>query len=125
MSKLRFVLVALACAIAAPAAAAVPSPYGTNDAGGFRNVLPPGEAGVDNVFQLAQFTAGGTRPPHWDDQEPLYDGLLYASPTLTAADVPKYFKDATFGVKPEDVESTVTPRPGVTIIRDKQFGVPR
>ena len=27
-------------------------PYGTNDAGGFRNVLPPGEAGVANAFQL-------------------------------------------------------------------------
>jgi acyl-homoserine lactone acylase PvdQ len=124
--KTRLLLVAIACAVAAPAAhAASPSPYGTNDAGGFRNVLPAGQAGVANVFQLAQFTANGARPPHWDDQEPLYDGLLYASPSLTAADVPKYFKDATFGVKPEDVESTITPRSGVTIIRDKQFGVPR
>lgn len=26
-----------------------PAPYGQNDAGGFLNVLPPGEAGVDNV----------------------------------------------------------------------------
>src|SRR3954466_6190005 len=106
------------------ASAAEPQPYGTNDSGGFRNVLPPGEAGVANAFQLAQFEATGAVPPHYADQEPLYDGLLYASPNLTEADVPKYYKDATFGVKPEDVESTVSPRPGVTIVRDKQYGVP-
>src|SRR4051812_24305387 len=116
----------LACALALPAAAdaATPAPYGTNDSGGFRNVLPPGEAGVANAFQLAQFEATGAVPPHYADQEPLYDGLLYASPKLTEADVPKYYKDATFGVKPEDVESTISPRPGVTIVRDKQYGIP-
>jgi acyl-homoserine lactone acylase PvdQ len=120
------VAIAAALCICAPAAfAAQPEPYGTNDAGGFRNVLPAGQAGVANAFQLAQFQATGTRPPHWADQEPLYDGLLYASPSLTAEDVPKYFKDATFGVRPEDVESTISPRPGVTIVRDKQYGVPR
>jgi hypothetical protein len=87
--KTRLVLLVVASALAAPSAhAAAPAPYGTNDAGGFRNVLPAGEAGVANVFQLAQFEADGSRPPHWDDQEPLYDGLLYASPNLTAADVP-------------------------------------
>jgi acyl-homoserine lactone acylase PvdQ len=121
----RILVPILAAALLAPAAqAATPAPYGTNDAGGFRNVLPAGEAGVDNAFQLAQFTASGARPKHWDDQEPLYDGLLYASPTLTEADVPKYFKDATFGVKPDDVESTISPRAGVTIVRDKGFGIP-
>jgi acyl-homoserine lactone acylase PvdQ len=124
--KIRLLAVAAVFALAAPAAhAAAPAPYGTNDAGGFRNVLPPGSAGVANVFQLAAWEASGALPNHWADQEPLYDGLLYASPSLTAADVPKYFKDATFGVKPEDVESTITPRAGVTIVRDKQYGVPR
>ena len=50
----------------------------------------------------AQFTGrAAQRPAHWADQLPLYDGLLYASPTLTDADVPEYFKDATFGAKPE------------------------
>jgi acyl-homoserine lactone acylase PvdQ len=122
----RLIALAAALLLAAPAAqAATPAPYGTNDAGGFRNVLPAGQAGVDNVFQLARFEATGDMPKHWADQEPLYDGLLYASPTLTEADVAEYFKDATFGVKPEDLESTISPRPGVTIIRDKQFGVPR
>lgn len=125
--KTRLAPALLVCALllfAADAGAAQPQPYGTNDAGGFRNVLPPGEAGVANVFQLAQFEANGSYPRHYDDQESLYDGLLYASPSLTEADVPKYYKDATFGVKPEDVESTISPRPGVTIVRDKQFGIP-
>src|SRR3954471_12320793 len=108
----------------ATALAASPQPYGTNDSGGFRNVLPPGEAGVANAFQLAQYTASGTYPAHWADQEPLYEGLMYASPTLTEDDVAKYYKDATFGVKPEDVESTTTPRAGVVIVRDKQYGIP-
>src|SRR3954463_660192 len=116
--------VALLAALAAPAHAAAPAPYGANDAGGFRNVLPPGSAGTDNALQLARFNLDETRPAHWDDQLPLYADLLYASPNLTHDDVGKYFKDATFGVKPEDVESTISPRPGVTIVRDKQFGVP-
>lgn len=114
-------------AVAVCAQAATPEPYGTNDATGFRNVMPPGQVGTDNAFQLAQFQANGQRPPHWDDQVPLYDGLVYASPNLTAADLPNFFKDATFGVKPEDVERTYSPpgRPGVTIVRDKQYAVPR
>jgi hypothetical protein len=114
-------LAALACA--APATAAV-QPYGTNDAGGFRNVLPPGAAGTDNALQFALFQATGTMPAHFTDQQPLYDGLLYASPTLTHDDVGKYFKDATFGVRDSDVASTESPRPGVIIVRDKQYGVP-
>lgn len=113
-----------ALALAAPASAAV-APFGANDAGGFRNVLPPGEAGTDNAFQLAAFRANGSYPAHYTDQLPLYTDLLYASPHITHGDVAKYYKDATFGVKPADVAGTQTPRPGVTIIRDKAYGVPR
>jgi len=124
MLRRGLLAIALAAVLGTPAHAAV-EPYGTNDAGGFRNVLPPGTAGVDNALQLAAFEASGTTPPHWDDQLPLYNDLIYASPTLTHDDIAKYFKDATFGVKDEDVESMIEPRPGVTIIRDKQYGVPR
>ncbi len=77
------IVAAVLLGVAAPATAAV-QPYGTNDAGGFRNVLPPGEQGVDNAVELGQFTAFGRRPKHWDDQQPLYEGLLYASPSLVA-----------------------------------------
>ena len=51
-------------------------PYGAHDARGFRNILPPGEAGTDNAAQLAQFEATGDRPKHWTDQQPLYDRLI-------------------------------------------------
>src|SRR4051795_5325451 len=93
-------LLALCLALPAVAGAEVtPQPYGTNDAGGFSNVLPSGENGTDNAAQLAQFHLNGTYPPHYADQLPLYANLLYGSPTLTVGQIPEYFKDATFGVK--------------------------
>jgi acyl-homoserine lactone acylase PvdQ len=123
MKKIALLTTLAAVALAAPAAADV-QPYGTNDAGGFRNVLPPGEAGTDNALQLLQYQLNGSTPAHFFDQQPLYNGLLFASPTLTHDDVAKYFKDATFGVRPDDVESTESPRPGVIIVRDKGYGAP-
>src|SRR5947209_14855386 len=114
--------VALVCATPSVAAQS-PAPYGANDAGGFLNVLPAGEAGVDSVADLAKFETQGTIPPHFDDQLPLYTGLVYADPTLTDAQVGSYFKDATFGVKDSDVASVEQPdpasHPGLTIVRDK------
>ncbi|MEA2470171.1 MAG: hypothetical protein QOE38_1170, partial [Thermoleophilaceae bacterium] len=134
MTKRVLAIAITACCIgAAPARAQlpvggatgpVPAPYGTNDAGGFRNVLPPGENGLDTATDFAHFNADGTYPPHFDDQFPLYTNLLYFSPHLTHDQLPQFFKDATFGVKPDDVESTIHPRQGVTIVRDKGFGVP-
>ena len=50
--------------------------------------------------------------------------LVYAVPGLTAAKLPKYFKDASFGVPLGDVERKYSPRGDVTIVRDNQFGVP-
>ncbi len=113
-------LAALAPALAVGAAA----PYGTDDAGGFRNVLPPGENGTANFGQILAFRGPGLLPPHFADQQPLYENLLYASPGLTEGQIPNYYKDATFGVPAGEVESTIEPRPGVTIVRDRAFGVP-
>jgi acyl-homoserine lactone acylase PvdQ len=120
------VVTAILCAAApAVATAEVPvQPYGTNDAGGFRNVLPAGENGLDNAAQLAEFQLHGTYPPHFADQLPLYAGLLYASPTLTHGQIGSYFKDATFGVKAGDSASQESPRADVTIQRDGSYGVP-
>jgi acyl-homoserine lactone acylase PvdQ len=123
----RSAAITLACAFAlmlVGVAHADVAPYGLNDAGGFLNVLPPGEAGTDTAAQLALNQANGQRPPHWDDQQALYQNLLYASPTLTDAQVPNFFKDATFGVRPADVASTESPRSDVTIVRDKAYGIP-
>src|ERR1700722_4899396 len=125
-ASLLGVLVALLCA--APASSAVAEvpvqPYGTNDAGGFRNVLPAGENGLDNAVQLAEFELNGTYPPHFEDQLPLYANLLHASPTLTHEQIASYFKDATFGVKEGEVASKISPRSDVTIERDSAYGVP-
>ncbi|HYC82561.1 MAG TPA: penicillin acylase family protein, partial [Solirubrobacterales bacterium] len=63
-------------------------------------------------------------PPHYADQQQLYEGLVYGSPTLSDEQIPLYFKDATFGVPAGEVESSIDPRPGVTIVRDKAYGIP-
>src|SRR3954470_1808332 len=121
---------ALTALVATPAAAQLPaaggptpSAYRANDAGGFLNVLPPGENGFDNALDLAQFEANGARPPNADDQLPLYRDLLSAYPTLDSGSLGHYFKDASFGVKPGDTRRTYSPRNDVTIVRDN-YGVP-
>jgi len=113
-----------AMAVATPAFADGPGKYGKDDAGGFRNVLPPGQNGLDTFSDYLKFQSQGKLPKHWADQQPLYEDLMYASPTLTPDQVDDYFKDATFGVKKSQRASTVKPRKGVTIIRDKAYGVP-
>jgi acyl-homoserine lactone acylase PvdQ len=119
-------LIVLAVLALPATASAQADPFGTDDAGGFRNVLPPGEAGVDNVTQLGSFLTTGGLPAHWDDQQPLYDGLVGASAArgFGMSDVKQFYKDATFGVPEGGVESTISPRPGVTIVRDSAYGVP-
>ena len=121
---LPLVLSALVGAMFAQSATAAVEPYGANDAGGFRNVLPPGENGLDTLSQLFQFRSNGSLPAHAADQQPLYENLVYGAPGLTEDQIPNFYKDATFGVLPGEVESTIEPRPGVTIVRDKAFGVP-
>src|SRR5256714_12521046 len=100
-----------------------PGAYRQNDFGGFRTVRPPGENGFDTAVDLARFETTQTRPAHSDDQLPLYRDLLNAYPTLNDAGVDRFFKDASFGVKPGDVERQYSPRQDVTIVRD-HYGVP-
>src|SRR6266480_4086990 len=106
-----------------PVKGPLPDAYQANDFGGFRNVLPPGENGFDNALDLTRFETTQTRPTHSDDQLPLYRDLLTGYPKLTDAGVDRYFKDASFGVQPADVERTYSPRSDVTIVRDN-YGVP-
>ena len=106
------------------AAAPTPQPYGTNDFGGFMDVLPPGTNGLVNGPDLAAFQATKNGPPHNDDQLGMYADILYGAPNLKAPDLQRFFKDSTFGVKPENVERTYSPRADVTIVRDKAHGIP-
>jgi acyl-homoserine lactone acylase PvdQ len=118
------VLTAAALVVPATAMAAPPpQPYGKHDAGGFRNVLPPAQGANANLQDIIAFQATGRMPPHSDDQLGMYTNLAYAVPGLKRSDIPRFFKDATFGVKPGNVESTESPRDDVTIVRD-EFGVP-
>src|SRR4051812_28923397 len=121
--------IAAACVVlgaGAGSASAEVQPYRAGDYadGGFRDVLPPGTNGLANGPQLLAFLSGGQRPRHNDDQRAMYADLVRATPGLTAADLPKYFKDSSFGVRADDVDSTISPRSDVTIVRDKGFGVP-
>ena len=120
----RLAMFALA-ALAFPAVAgAQVQPYGTNDFGGFRNVLPPGTNGLVNAAQLGVYELTKVRPPHNDDQLAMYSNLTTAAPGIQPSQIGNYFKDATFGVPAGDTGSSESPEPGVTIVRDKQFGVP-
>ncbi len=117
-------VLALALAVA-PAAAAQVQPYGTNDFGGFRNILPPGTNGLVDASQLAAYEVNhNNRPPHNDDQLAMYSNLTTAAPGITSATIPDFYKDATFGVPAGQVGTTESPEPGVTIVWDKQFAVP-
>ncbi|MCW2996205.1 MAG: Penicillin amidase, partial [Conexibacter sp.] len=118
-------VLSIAAAPVAHAAVPVP-PYGAGDdsGGGFHDILPPGTNGLANLAQLGAFLTIGTRPAHNDDQLSMYSDLAKATPGLTAANLSKYYKDSTFGVKAADVASTISPRADVTIVRDKGFGVP-
>jgi acyl-homoserine lactone acylase PvdQ len=123
-AALAHLVCALAMLVPAQAAHAAAEAYQHNDSKGFRNILTPGTNGHTTAAQAAQFQADGSRPPHNGDQLPMYRDLVYASPHLKAADIGKYFKDASFGVKPGDVDRSYSPRADVTIVRDKSFGVP-
>jgi acyl-homoserine lactone acylase PvdQ len=123
----RRVATALAAALlvalfACTAALGAAEPYQQNDYKGFWNILPPGENGFDSPAQLLAFEANGARPSHNDDQLAMYGDLVHVAPNLKAADISKYYKDGSFGVKPADVERTYSPRSDVTILRDKGSG---
>jgi acyl-homoserine lactone acylase PvdQ len=110
--------------IAATPASAQVQPYGTNDYGGFRNVLPPAQGRNVSPTEIISYIATGAEPSHFDDQRLMYSDLVYNSPGLSAAAILQFFKDGSFGVQANDVASTISPRPGVTIIRDAGYGVP-
>ncbi|MEA2123952.1 MAG: hypothetical protein QOI80_734 [Solirubrobacteraceae bacterium] len=122
--RLLAVAAVLCCLpVAAATAAPTPTPYEGTANGRFFHIIPPGEAGVANATDAAQFELNGSQPPHFDDQLAPYTNLLYASPGLKDAEIGTYFPDASFGVKTDDVERTYSPRDDVTIVRDKSYGI--
>ncbi|MCW2600834.1 MAG: hypothetical protein JWM02_2663 [Frankiales bacterium] len=131
-------------------ALAVPPAVAAQDLGSYTahgevlNILPPGSNGNVSLPTLVSLgvtrapalvstpgdpkgvltTATPTAPAHFADQLEMYDALGKVAPGgLTASSLTAYYKDARLGVADADVVSTQTPRPGVTIKRDR-FGVP-
>ncbi|MFL5822037.1 MAG: penicillin acylase family protein, partial [Solirubrobacteraceae bacterium] len=114
----------MSLALSAAAAARVPG-YGANNRGYFRDILPPGQGSLDDGSTLAAYEANHhDRPAHWSDQFHMYSRLTTAATRIGMAHLGRFFKDATFGVRTGRVGSTEHPRPGVTIERDRRFGVP-
>src|SRR4051812_38532940 len=89
-----------------PGGGPAPQPYQTADGKGFRDLLPPGTRGLYNAAELAAFLATGATVPHCCEQLAMYRDLMYATPGLKAEDIPKYFKDSSFGVPDGQVERT-------------------
>ena len=106
---LALALVGVLLIVVTPAHAQV-QPYGTNDAGGFRNILPPGTNGLVDAPQLALFESARQRPPHNDDQLPMYSNLATAAPHIPPSQIPDFFKDATFGVPARQVAAAARAR---------------
>ncbi len=88
------------------------------------DILPPGENGNATLADILANKALGTAPEHTADQLNTYGNLADNYQNLTNATIDNYFNDSSFGVPPANVESTIAPRSDVTIIRDKQTGVP-
>jgi acyl-homoserine lactone acylase PvdQ len=93
-------------------------------------ILPAGANGLATATDIANFEGSGARPAHSHDQYDLYQNLLYNIPSLTDSTLTNYYKDASFGIAPGDIDTarTVTMSPAglgsVSIYRDISFGVP-
>jgi len=123
LSKSLVAFTLLATLSAGPVGAADPpvQAYGARDgAVTALNILPPGQG----KYQNGPEQASGRQSPHNSDQIEPYDSMVQGAPDITKADLGKYFKDATFGVKPDDLEREYSPRDGVVVQRDTSFGVP-
>jgi len=88
-------------------------------AAAFATSCRPGSNGLTHALDATAFLSNGARPAHNTDQLAMYGDLVYASPKLALTDIPRFFKDATFGAKAGEVESSVSPRADVSITRDR------
>ncbi|HVA61784.1 MAG TPA: penicillin acylase family protein [Mycobacteriales bacterium] len=118
-------LVAVSVAAVGPAGAAAdftPNPtYQADDSGRgqIMSILPAGENGLVNSAQLLAFESSGSRPAGSQDQLTKYANLLYGYPSLSNAQLPQYYDDASFGVRAADIVRTEQPSPDVVIYRDR------
>lgn len=114
---------ALAAALAAPAGAAAQEPLSVPALGGFRSVLAQGEGQQLNALEFAAYQASGEPPATYTSQQPLYVGIMPKAASLEQADLDRFYKSTAFGAMPGGVGRQYSPRPGVTVYRDAQFGM--
>ncbi len=88
------------------------------------DILPPGENGNATLADILANRAFGTHPKHTDDQLKKYGDLVNNYAGLSDDKLGAFFNDSSFGVPPDQVDSTIQPRGDVTIVRDKTSGVP-
>src|SRR5262249_13037164 len=93
------------------------------DACGFLNILPPGQDGVLNGPE-AVAPQGRQYPPHVQEQLRMDADLVYNAPVLTDDRLLELYKDASFGVRADDIDRVYSPTANVTVVRDRSFGVP-
>jgi len=110
---------------------------------GFHSVLAFGEGEGTSDQDLALFEANGTVPAADLSQDQMYEGLEQAWPGFSPANLNTYYKDSDFAPKPTttqlvDIESNgatgaltgsppsvETPQPGVLVVRQAPYDVPR
>ncbi|MEZ0077336.1 penicillin acylase family protein [Planotetraspora sp. GP83] len=110
-----------------PATPASAAPYYPPDdycLGQCADVLPPGQNGNATLVDILGNQGFGTYPRHSADQLGKYANLISGYTGLTDDQITAFFNDSGFGVPAGQVESTVSPRSDVTIVRDKATGVP-
>ena len=83
------------------------------------SILPPGQDGFAGIPPDGEPPLIG---PHVGDQKQMYADLILAVPGLSDDDLPLYFKDSSID-PPDNPESVISPRAGLTISRDA-FGMP-
>ncbi|MGW8951289.1 penicillin acylase family protein [Streptomyces sp. NPDC055709] len=88
------------------------------------DILPPGQNGNATLADILAHRVFGTRPGHSSDQLGRYGSLVGGYGGLTDAKLTEFFNDASFGVPAGQAESVTSPRPDVTITRDRKTGVP-
>ncbi|WP_433789614.1 penicillin acylase family protein [Actinoplanes sp. CA-252034] len=121
-ATLLLIPAALVTAGPQPAAAA----YATNDycLGECSDILPPGQNGDADLAAILAHQVFGTMPANASNQLAPYANLTHSYTGLTPGQINTFFNNASYGVAAANVASTITPRPDVTIVRDRTLGVP-
>jgi acyl-homoserine lactone acylase PvdQ len=126
LSSLLTVTLVSAAVMAPMATSPASAAFAVNDycLGECSDILPPGENGNATLVQVLANQAFGTMPAHADDQLAPYANLVQNYTGLTGEQINNFFNDSSYGVAASNVESTVSPRSDVTIVRDTKLGIP-